>query len=92
MDDGKGLGGKGRLTDSKIDVLQNYYGLAVREDLYDVDQMVKNIEASLFHVASTKTICISISVQMEKIVGVVIKGMKAHSSTKIGIPQYIVDY
>ena len=29
LDDGKGLGGKGRLTDSKIDVLQNYYGLAV---------------------------------------------------------------
>ena len=39
--DGKGLAGKGRLTDSKIDVLQNYYGLA------------KSIEASLYHVAST---------------------------------------
>jgi hypothetical protein len=53
LDDGKGLGGKGRLTDSKIDVLQNYYGLAVRENLKDVDNMAKNIEASLFHVAST---------------------------------------
>ena len=26
LDDGKGLAGKVRLTDSKIDVLQNYYG------------------------------------------------------------------
>ncbi|CAB4028443.1 Hypothetical predicted protein, partial [Paramuricea clavata] len=28
LSDGKGLAGKGRLTDGKIDVLQNYYGLA----------------------------------------------------------------
>ncbi|CAB3993918.1 Hypothetical predicted protein [Paramuricea clavata] len=51
--DGKGLGGKGRLTDGKIDVLQNYYGLAVGENLDDVDQMAKSIKASLYHVAST---------------------------------------
>jgi hypothetical protein len=49
----KGLSGKGRLTDSKIDVLQNYYGLAVRENLDDVGKMAKSIEASLYHVAST---------------------------------------
>ena len=29
LSDGKGIAGKGRLTDGKIDVLQNYYGLAV---------------------------------------------------------------
>jgi hypothetical protein len=29
LSDGKKLGGKGRLTDGKIDVLQNYYGLHV---------------------------------------------------------------
>lgn len=51
--DGKGLAGKGRLTDSKIDVLQNYYGLAVRENLDDVNKMAKAIEASLLHVAPT---------------------------------------
>ena len=51
--DGKGLSGKGRLTDDKIDVLQNYYGLAVRENLDDVGKMAKSIEASLYHVAST---------------------------------------
>ena len=51
--DGKGLAGKGRLADSKIDVLQNYYGLAVRENLSDVGEMATAIEASLYHVAST---------------------------------------
>ena len=51
--DGKGLASKGRLTDGKIDGFQNYYGLAVRENLNDVDKMVKAIEASLYHVAST---------------------------------------
>jgi hypothetical protein len=43
--DGKGLAGKGRLTDAKIDILQNYYGLAVRENLDSVDNMAKYIEA-----------------------------------------------
>ena len=51
--DGKGLAGKGRLTDGKVDVLQNYYELAVRENLHDVDHMAKAIKASLYHVAST---------------------------------------
>ena len=51
--DGKGLAGKGRLTDSKIHVLQNYYGLAVRENLHDISEIAKSIEASLYHVAST---------------------------------------
>ncbi|CAB3997758.1 Hypothetical predicted protein [Paramuricea clavata] len=41
------------MTDSKIDALQNYYGLAVRENLDDVGKMAKSIEASLYHVAST---------------------------------------
>ena len=36
--DGKGFGGKGRLTDGKIDILQNYYGVAVRSNLDDVDK------------------------------------------------------
>jgi hypothetical protein len=52
LSDGKGLAGKGRLTDAKIDVLQNYYGLAVRENLDDVAKMAKAIKATLYHVAS----------------------------------------
>jgi hypothetical protein len=33
--------------------LQNYYGLSVPENLNDVDEMAKAIEAPLYHVAST---------------------------------------
>ena len=51
--DGKRLGGKGRLTDGKIDVLQNYYGLAVRENLDDVNKMATAIKGVVYHVAST---------------------------------------
>ena len=50
---GKGLGGKGRLTDGKIDLLQNYYGLAVRGNLDDVNKMATAIESVVQHVAST---------------------------------------
>ena len=53
MSDGKGLGGRERLTDGKIDVLQNYYGLAVRSNLDDVSKMASAIKAVLYHVAST---------------------------------------
>ena len=53
LSDGKGLGGKGRLTDGKVDMLQNYYGLAVRENLDDVNKMATAIKAVVYHVAST---------------------------------------
>ncbi len=39
LSDGKGIGGKGKLTDGKIDVVQNYYGLSERENLDDVSTM-----------------------------------------------------
>lgn len=38
LSDGKGLSGKGRITDAKIGVLQNYYGIAIRENLNDVQK------------------------------------------------------
>ena len=53
LDDRKGLAGKGRLTGNKIDVLQNHYGLAIRENLDDVTKMAKTSEACLLHFAST---------------------------------------
>ena len=49
----KSLAGKGILADSKIEVLQNYYGLAIQENLDDVTKMAKTIETCLLHVAST---------------------------------------
>ena len=50
----KGLGGKGKLTVSIIDRLQNYYGLAIRQNVGKKDEMTKAIHASLFHVASSE--------------------------------------
>ena len=54
LSDGKGISGKGRLTTGKMDVLQNYYGLAIRGNLDSVEEMGKAVKASLFHVASTE--------------------------------------
>ena len=47
------LGGKGKLTYNIIDKLQNYYGIAVRSNIGDLEGMKKAISASLFHVASS---------------------------------------
>ena len=55
LSDSKGFGGEQRLTDSKIDILQNYYGLAVRSNLDHVDKMATAIKTTLFHVASTES-------------------------------------
>ena len=35
----KGLGGRGRLTDVKIDILQNYFVIALRQNVGDIDKM-----------------------------------------------------
>ena len=51
----KGLGGKGKLTDSMIDKLQNYYGIALRSNVGNLENMKKAILASLFHVASSES-------------------------------------
>ena len=50
----KGLGGKGKLTHAIIDRLQNYYGIAVRQNTNNLEGMRKSIHATLFHVASSK--------------------------------------
>lgn len=61
LDDGKTIGGQGRLTEVKIKKLQKYYGLAIRQNTIgktspsqqEIDvavyQMKKNIIASLHH-------------------------------------------
>lgn len=53
LSDKKGLGGMGRLTDKKIDTLQNYYGFAIRSHPNDLKGMKKSVSAVLNHVAST---------------------------------------
>ena len=50
----KGLGRKGKLTHAIIDRLQNYYGIAVRQNTNNLEGMRKSIHATLFHVASSK--------------------------------------
>jgi len=50
----KGLGGRGKLTDATIDRLQNYYGIAIRQNKNNLNGMKSAIRATLYHVASSK--------------------------------------
>ena len=50
----KELGGKRKLTNAMIDRLQNYYGIAVRQNSNNLDGMKTAIHATLFHVASSE--------------------------------------
>ena len=51
---GKGLSGRGRLTDAVIDRLQNYFGVAIRQNSGNLKGMKAGVLATLFHVASSK--------------------------------------
>lgn len=51
--DGKPIGGKNRLTDAVIDILQSYYGQAIRNNVSSVTDMKKAIWAIFFHKLST---------------------------------------
>ena len=59
LSDGKGISGKGRLTDKAINTLQNYFGMAIRSNSGDVNSMRKAIGAVLFH-------CSDIQVEHER--------------------------
>ncbi|GFY27553.1 retrovirus-related Pol polyprotein from transposon 412 [Trichonephila clavipes] len=49
----KNLFGKGKLTDSFIDLLQNYYGIAVRSNVGNLSGLQQNVIAALFHCSSS---------------------------------------
>lgn len=49
----KGLGGKGKLTEAKIDKMQNYFGIALRNNTSSVKQMSNAIWSTFFHLSST---------------------------------------
>ena len=49
LSDGKTIGGAGRLTDSLINSLQNYYGNAIRSHKGNLELMVKAVHATLLH-------------------------------------------
>ena len=50
LEDGKGLGGAGRLTQDTIKKIQNYYGLAIRQNKGDLQGMKTAINAILHHI------------------------------------------
>ena len=53
LEDGKGIGGKGRLTTVRIDALQNFYGKAIRDNEGNATAMSKATHAILKHYSST---------------------------------------
>lgn len=46
---GKGIGGRGRLTDKTIDSLQVHYGKAIKENTYDIGAMHNAVMAIWHH-------------------------------------------
>lgn len=53
LEDGKTLGGKGRLTDEEIGKIQQYYGNAIRENKGDLVKMREAVWAVYFHKRSS---------------------------------------
>ncbi|GFV76641.1 uncharacterized protein TNCV_4728611 [Trichonephila clavipes] len=49
----KNLSGKGKLTDSFIDRMQNYYGIAVLSNVGNLSGLQQNVIAALFHCSSS---------------------------------------
>lgn len=49
LSDGKGVSGRGRLTDKLIDKRQNYYGNAIRKNKGDLQSMKNSIIAIQHH-------------------------------------------
>ena len=56
LSDGKPLSGKGRLTMKAINKLQNYYGMAIRQNTSSVYLMKKSVAAVLFHCSQHKSL------------------------------------
>ena len=53
LSDGKGIGGKGRLTSTQIDQIQTYFGNAIRGNTHNAVGMREAIWAIFFHKLST---------------------------------------
>ena len=55
LSDGKKLSGRGRLTDRAINLLQNYFGMAISRQNDDVASMKRAIGAVLFHCSESES-------------------------------------
>jgi hypothetical protein len=53
LSDGKGLSGAGRLTIARIDSIQSFYGLCIRQNKGDSKAMAQATKAILYHYSST---------------------------------------
>ena len=53
LEDGKSIGGSGRLTKTNIDKLQVYYGKAIRNNSHDLQAMKNAVMAIWHHTQST---------------------------------------
>ena len=51
----KKISGKGRLTDKIINKMQNYYGMAIRQNPGQLHEMKKSIGAVLWHCSDIHT-------------------------------------
>ena len=49
LNDGKGSSGQGRLTDRAINIVQNYYGMAIQQNIGNLYGMKKAVGAVLHH-------------------------------------------
>jgi len=74
LEDGKPIGGTGRLTKNKIDQLQVYYGNAIRNNTHDIQSMENAVMAIWHHTQSTDENPDHDLCPLENIHGVDIKG------------------
>jgi hypothetical protein len=52
LSDGKPITGRGSLTDAEVNLLQQYYGLAIRRNQGNLEEIRKAVWATFFHKAS----------------------------------------
>ncbi|GFV18903.1 uncharacterized protein TNCV_4757881 [Trichonephila clavipes] len=73
LSDAKGISGHGRLTDNEISKLQQYYSLAIRQNMNSVPDTFKAVWAIYFHKLSTDSVHSMVYAQLVRILGVSLK-------------------
>ena len=53
----KGLGGKGKLTNSKIDIMQNYFSIALRSNVGNLATMKSVRMTLMYHICGYHDNC-----------------------------------
>ncbi|GFV84638.1 uncharacterized protein TNCV_2482521 [Trichonephila clavipes] len=85
----KDLGGRGKLTDAFIDKLQNYYGIAIRDNVNNLQGMQRAIIAAFSIVALMQNNKCMANALLDRIVGVNInKPYQRIRSTSINLKDF----